>query len=210
MIVISAVFGAGVSLVHYATQDIMAQNDLLKRNRTIANAFNLKVEGESAEAYQQAVEEKLTLVKVERQGRAWYVYLRKHPPYDVGFVFNGIGFWDKISGLLVLNYDLSEVQEIQILDQKETPGLGARIEEPWFREQFKELDVAWEQPIDRRIIIGGGADAPNRVEAITGATQTSMALMQTLNQELQEFRALYESEAFQSRLKENSTGDGAE
>ncbi len=204
MVVLSAVFGAGVSLVHYATQDIMAQNDLLKRNRTIARAFGLAVDGESAEAYQEAVEENLRLIAIERQGMTWYVYIEKKVSGNIGFIFNGIGFWDKISGLLVLSPDLSQVQEIQILDQKETPGLGARIEEPWFREQFKELDIAWQQPIDRRIIIGGGAEAENQVEAITGATQTSLALMQTLNQQLQEFRALYDSPEFQSELQEGT------
>ena len=82
---------------------------------------------------------------------------------------------------------------IQFLEQKETPGLGARIEEPWFTDQFKGLTIAWDKPVEERVIIGASADpkAKNRVDAITGASQTSLALMKSLNRELERFRKVY-------------------
>lgn len=47
-----------------------------------------------------------------------------------------------------------KVHGIKILSQKETPGLGARIEEPWFQRQFSEEDI-------------------NDIDTITGATISS-------------------------------------
>jgi Na+-transporting NADH:ubiquinone oxidoreductase subunit C len=81
---------------------------------------------------------------------------------------------------------------IQFFDHKETPGLGARIEENWFTSQFKGLKIAWNKPEKERVIVGPSPDpnAANRVDAITGATQTSTALMRFLNQELEKIRSL--------------------
>lgn len=91
---------------------------------------------------------------------------------------------------MTLSSDMSKVINIQFLDQKETPGLGARIEEGWFTDQFKGVLIAWDQPSDKRIIVGPAPNpnAKNRVDAITGATQTSLALMRFFNSELESFR----------------------
>ena len=43
MIVISAFFGFGVSLVHYSTLDMLAKNEALHRNRVLCQAFMLNV-----------------------------------------------------------------------------------------------------------------------------------------------------------------------
>ena len=79
-----------------------------------------------------------------------------------------------------------------MLEQKETPGLGARIEEPWFTDQFKGLALAWNDPQGQRVLVGANPapNAANEVDAITGATQTSMALMRFFNEELDAIRPL--------------------
>ena len=102
-------------------------------------------------------------------------------------------FWGPIKGIVVLSADLKTMVNIQFLEQEETPGLGARIEEPWFTDQFKQLEIGWEQSPDTRVVIGGvsGHKLKNRVDAITGATQTCMALMGSLNRELGLFRQAY-------------------
>ncbi len=195
MLVISIVFGTGVAFVHYATQDLLAEKEALHRNRIIARAFKLKVENESAQAYEQALERTIEISDVTYQGRTWTVYRRiGEGSNNIGFRFTGLGFWDRIYGVIVLTPDLEEIVNIQFLEHKETPGLGARIEEPWFTGQFEGLRIAWDAPINQRIIIGPSPrpDAVNQVDAITGASQTSLALMNILNEELAAFRELYE------------------
>jgi len=189
MITICTVFGTGIASVHYATLDMLIKNEKLHKNRTICRVFNLPVTVASADAFQKAIDDNISYEQIAYQGRTWDVYEQKDTS-NIGFVFSGTGFWDRITGVIVISPDLSKVMNIQFLDQKETPGLGARIEEGWFTDQFKDVPIAWEQPADKRIIVGQAPipTAKNRVDAITGATQTSLALMRFLNSELETFR----------------------
>ncbi len=194
IVVISIIFGAGISIVHYATLDTLAENEALNRNRVICNAFLLPVKGDTPNAFQKAIETQIEERLLTADGLSYTIYFRKNSADpDVGFVFSGMGFWDKIEGIIVLSSDLSKVVNIQFLDQKETPGLGARIEEPWFTDQFKGLEIDWTDDEARRLIIGTSSDpsAGNRVDAITGASQTSLALEKLLNDELNRFHKVY-------------------
>ena len=190
MAAICLVFGAGISGVNYATQGLLAKNAAMHRNRVLCRAFQLEVAGSSAEAYQQAVD--ASIQSSDAGGRE--IYTCTAPGKEsVGFVAGGMGFWDRIEAVVVLSPDLQRVLNIQFLEQKETPGLGARIEEPWFTDQFKGLALAWDDPQGQRVLVGANPapNAANEVDAITGATQTSMALMRFFNEELDAFRAAY-------------------
>ena len=191
MAAICLVFGTGIAVVNYATQRLLSQNAALHRNRVLCRAFMLDVAGTSAEAYQQAVDAGIRTDDVG--GRRLYRCVAPGKE-SLGFVAGGMGFWDRIECVVVVSPDLQKILNVQFLDQKETPGLGARIEEPTFTDQFKGLELAWSDPQGQRILVGTSpsANAPNEVDAITGATQTSMALMRFLNEELDAFRAAYD------------------
>ncbi len=49
----------------------------------------------------------------------------------------GNGLWDIIKGYLALGTDLNTVKGVSFYEHKETPGLGARITEDWFKDNFK-------------------------------------------------------------------------
>jgi len=194
MVIIAICFGFGVSFVHYATLDILEKNEALHRNRVLCRAFLLDVTEDTPEAYEKAIEHSIESTEVAGDGRVWQIYTRgDSEPHNVGFTFSGLGFWDRIDGIVVLSPDLRKMVHVQFLEQKETPGLGARIEESWFTDQFKGLPIAWEASVEKRVIIGPATDpkAENRVDAITGASQTSLALMKSLNRELDLFRTAY-------------------
>jgi Na+-transporting NADH:ubiquinone oxidoreductase subunit C len=149
------------------------------------------VQQPTALGYETAIEQQLTKLEFAQGNRVWEVYIRKTPPMDIGFVFSGMGFWDEIRGVLVLSPNLNEISSIEFLDQKETPGLGARIEEQWFKGQFNGYTIDWDQPIQDRIVFGQQNNG-KAIDAITGATQTTMALERILNTELAEFRTIYQ------------------
>lgn len=185
---ICVVFGSGVAAVNFATQGLLEKNAAMHRNRVVCNAFMLEVDGTTADAYEAAVTANIEASEVE--GRQ--IYKRTTGDGEIGFVFGGMGFWDRITGIVVLSPDLSTVLNVQFLEQKETPGLGARIEEAWFTEQFQGLTINWSDMGGQRVVVGASPNpnAENRVDAITGATQTSMALMRFMNEELDRIRAL--------------------
>jgi Na+-transporting NADH:ubiquinone oxidoreductase subunit C len=198
MLTISVVFGIGLSAAHHFTQDILAKNAALHKNRALSHAFMLDVAGDSPEAFETAIERAIKIEEISYQDRTFEFYATKGPgPRRAGFLFSGLGAWGPVTGIAVLSQDLQTMVNIQFLEHQETPGLGARIEEAWFTDQFKGLEIGWEKPPDRRIIIGATADpdAKNRVDAITGATQTSMALMKSLNAELASFKKAYANRA---------------
>jgi Na+-transporting NADH:ubiquinone oxidoreductase subunit C len=112
-----------------------------------------------------------------------------------GVRFRGFGFWAPIEGILALGPDLSETVGLAILDQKETPGLGGRIEEPVFTSQFRE-GIRVSPPseggaeyikISATPPQAGSEAAERHVDAISGATQTCLAMDRILNETLQGF-----------------------
>jgi electron transport complex protein RnfG len=67
---------------------------------------------------------------------------------------------------------------IKILNQNETPGLGARIAEPEFTARFRNKDV----------------QEVASVEAITGATISSRAVIDSVKKKAEEIKALITNE----------------
>jgi Na+-transporting NADH:ubiquinone oxidoreductase subunit C len=190
MVVVSAVCGAAVSFVHFAMKDTLDANTQLARNRTIARAFTLVVEQDRAESYTTALREQVTADTILYEGRSWQRFTRASPPHDIGFIFSGMGFWDAIIGIIVLSSDLSTIRALDIIEQKETPGLGARIEEDLFKGQFSGYSTDWDNASGKPVNFGaeGEADKGQRIDAITGATQTSLSLEKIINNELAAFR----------------------
>jgi len=189
IILISIFFGVAISAVHFITLPMLKKNESLHKNRIIAQAFMLEVARKTPEAYQAVLDKKFSRDTIKVGNEKMEVLTNKETK-EVGFVFDGMGFWEPISGVIVLDDDLENIVNLKILQQKETPGLGARIEEKWFTNQFKDLNVKWQAPKNKKIIIGSTAstDKSNVVDAITGATQTSMALMRMLNEDLTKFQ----------------------
>ena len=95
----------------------------------------------------------------------------------------GAGLWGPIWGYVGFEGDLKTIKAVRFGHKGETPGLGAKIaDEPWFAESFvgKVIgagEVLFEvaKPANRQLPESG-------VDAISGATITSQALGNTLNQ----------------------------
>jgi len=98
-------------------------------------------------------------------------------PVGVAFKADGGGFQGNIAIMVGIGLDYLKLKGIKILEQLETPGLGNRISEPAFEGQFKDLDV---KP---RIeyIKNRKPEKPNQIQAITGATISSDAVVKNLN-----------------------------
>lgn len=79
------------------------------------------------------------------------------------------GFQDRIRLLIGLDADASRIVGLVVLESRETPGLGDRIREPEFRDRFA----------------GQPAEGPVRVDAITGATISSEAVVRAVGEEVE-------------------------
>lgn len=126
------------------------------------------------------------VAKAELDGQHVYRgYDDSGQPLAYAFPVGGKGFWGRIEGLLALNNDLNEITGIVFTQNVETPGLGARITEQWFRDQFQGISLP-EHPKDGKYVVVSKQDAGkgNRVDAITGATMTSTLVEKFLNEDI--------------------------
>ena len=93
------------------------------------------------------------------------------------FPFRGAGLWGEIEGVLGYDASLEHITGMDILKQNETPGLGGRIGEDWFRDQF----IGKQGPFTELTQNGGEEEHLYSFQAITGATSTSAAFQSIIN-----------------------------
>ncbi len=98
----------------------------------------------------------------------------------------GMGYQDVITVLYGYSFEKDAIVGLQVLESKETPGLGDKIEkDPAFLANFEALDVSLTEdgsavahPIEA--VKSGEKDNPWQVDGITGATISSVAIADML------------------------------
>lgn len=90
----------------------------------------------------------------------------------------GAGYNGRIQALLAIRGDMRTLAGIAVTEQSETPGLGARIEEPLWQQSFAGKQVFDERGEPRFAVARGPARTDYEVDGITGATRTSNAVTQ--------------------------------
>ena len=109
----------------------------------------------------------------------------------------GSGFQGKVSIMVGLTMDFTKITGIKILEQIETPGLGTKIvvdpsnkQDPyWFPNQFKQLKTEPEIGMVKNV----KPSNPNDIQAITGATISSQAVVNILNNYIKKVRKAHAS-----------------
>lgn len=91
--------------------------------------------------------------------------------------YEGNGFQGKIRLIIGVDKDLTNILGLEVLEQVETPGLGTKVTETPFTDQFKNLLV---KP-QINSVKGVQPSNPNEVQAITGATISSKAVVRIIN-----------------------------
>ncbi|MBN2057841.1 MAG: RnfABCDGE type electron transport complex subunit G [Candidatus Saganbacteria bacterium] len=96
----------------------------------------------------------------------------------------GNGYQGVIKMMVGVNADFSKFTGMIVLEQVETPGLGAKIAEGAFTAQFKGL--ASKPPIE--YVKSAKPSKLNQIEAITGATISSRAVVNIINKTVQQWQ----------------------
>lgn len=85
----------------------------------------------------------------------------------------GAGYQSTLRAMLAIEPDLVTIAALAIVEQGDTPGFGARIEEPEWLAQWPGKKIADETGTVRIELVRGGASTPYEVDGISGATRTS-------------------------------------
>jgi electron transport complex protein RnfG len=100
---------------------------------------------------------------------------------------SGMGYQDVIRVLYGYSFTEKAIVGIRVLESKETPGLGDKIEtDESFQENFRRLDVSLSADGTRvenaiTAVKQGTKEHPWEVDGITGATISSVAIANLLN-----------------------------
>lgn len=106
------------------------------------------------------------------------------------FEIKGNGLWGSMRALVSTSTDFKTILDFAIVNQQETPGLGARIEEKWFLEQFQNrLFVVNPQSTEdvtqsyEFIAETQSPETDRQLRRVTGATITSDSVIKMLRAE---------------------------
>ena len=100
----------------------------------------------------------------------------------------GMGYQDNIRVLYAYSFELDAIVGFKVLESKETPGLGDKVEiEPHFIANFDALDASVNEDgtgLQNPIVTvkQGEKTQPWQLDGITGATITSEAIGKILNE----------------------------
>lgn len=105
--------------------------------------------------------------------------------------FSGSALWGTVTGVLAVDAAVDRIAGLEIVSHNETPGLGGRIDEPWFKDQFRGEKIGAD---GIRVRQGGGSGDPDKengeLDAVTGASRTSGAMEAIVNAEIAALRAV--------------------
>ncbi|MBB6215942.1 Na+-transporting NADH:ubiquinone oxidoreductase subunit C [Anaerosolibacter carboniphilus] len=181
MMVITAVFTFALSALHQNTIVAVQGNQLIKNQKKILYAFNIPFDD---------------TMKTEEINTLYNTHIKESKRGDLliyeGYIddqlqgyateMEGPGLWGNIHGVIAINKDLDAILGVDFLTHSETPGLGGRIDEQWFKEQFRNIPLNTTSPY---VLYRPSPDGT--VDAIAGATLTSKAVLDIVNDSLNQF-----------------------
>jgi RnfABCDGE-type electron transport complex G subunit len=174
---VGLISGSLLAVVNLLTRDRIAFNQQQEINAAI-----LKVVPGTESSAELYAEESLTIYggrDAEGQLIGYAVYT------------SGTGFQDVVSMMFGVDAEISRINSLTVLEQKETPGLGAKItDEQAFLRFWKNR--AADRPLTLHKPAAGAPEelSPSEVNTITGATISSQKVMGIVNLSLERLKQL--------------------
>ena len=89
----------------------------------------------------------------------------------------GYGLWGTLYGYISIEDDFNTVSGIEFYDHKETPGLGAEVDNPKWKAQWKGKKIYKDNIVNLAVIKGkveaGDSESTYKIDGLSGATITS-------------------------------------
>jgi len=180
--IVAFLFVIIIALVDNATKNRVLQNQKLVTAQAFLNAIDAAVDDEAETLAEfSRIFPSVEGPRIKRAQVGNETVLVK--------MFSGQGLWGTVTGVIAVDETVERVVGLDIISHSETPGLGGRIEEDWFKGQFRNERIGDEGIIVRKGE-GGLDDNPDNglVDGITGASLTSAAMEAIVLDEINAFR----------------------
>lgn len=175
-----------IGLVDIVTRPAVNRNKTLFQKQAVCDAAGVATP-ESAEALTAWYATNVTSM-TNAEGAVYYRVTGTDVGPTLVLVQKGPGLWGTIKAYIGFNGNA--IAGVTFQDHVETPGLGARIDEPWFRRQFAgktgPFSRMGSEPKDKT----AGTREMDAFDQITGATITSVAVKDIVNKSIERARAL--------------------
>lgn len=181
MSLVTAVFVFVLAFLEAGTAeqiDFLENTELQKK---ILYVFDIPVESEDPEKIDKQFNEHIDTEEID--GEKLYSLEDNGEIEAYAFPVGGSGLWGSIEAYVGISADYSTLLGLEFISHDETPGLGGRISEEWFKDQFRGIEL---EASDDEYIIYTPAEGGN-VDAITGATLTSQSVRNFLNEDIEKF-----------------------
>ena len=180
ILVLALIFGSALAAVQVNLSGVIAANKL---NETLERVPEL-VFGETAAAGMTSPNSSVEItpgtVTIKKDLKTSYYNLFRvvREGKLAGWVVKagGQGYADKIEIIIGLDPGADTITGLFVLQQKETPGLGNKITFPRWRNQFIRKKTS--TPL---VVTKGKSQAPNAIDAVTGATISSRSVTGIVN-----------------------------
>ena len=180
MIVITIICVGILATFYHLTHKRVKDYQLAQIRKQVLETFDLPTETVS-EDYQKYI------TMQTRDTLTFYEAKRDNNMIGYCFPVQGSGLWGTIRALIALDRDLSRIIGFTVVEQNETPGLGARIKESWFLDQFKNKQILSNKEVIKLTLIPEDEKADKtEIQQITGATASSRAVVNILYNNLVE------------------------
>jgi len=180
MIVITAFFIGVLATLFHATQPRVQAIRAYRQQLVVLGLFDLAdtttPQDSVAALYARHI------APQQKDGYTWYRAAVGDSLLGWAFPMQGSGLWGGISAMLAVSPDYTTITRLAIVDQSETPGLGARIGEDWFLTQFRGKPLVTDGKVQSYTLVPEDAagPAPNEVRQVTGATASSRSVTQII------------------------------
>lgn len=123
-------------------------------------------------------------VTVDEQNKIFWGLTGNEKVAGYAFVGKGGGYQGVIRLMIGVSANWQSLKGVIVLENIETPGLGAKITSDLFLSQFQNLQI--EPPIE--YVMNKPPENPNQIQAITGATISSRAVINIINSTIAEVK----------------------
>lgn len=147
----------------------------LAKNKILANE-QLKIEGAIFKLSPSA--KRIEETKID-SSPLYKLFDKNNGLIGYAVLVSGNGYQGQIKLLAAADSSFSTIEGIQVIESSETPGLGAKINEDFFKKQFKGIKIAI--PIE---CVKERTAKDNEIVAISGATISSKAVVSILNEKM--------------------------
>jgi len=179
VLVLGTILSSALISVNTFTTPLIERNQAVKLQKTVLSAFGYSYEIDTLEAIYNKN------ITVGGEGETLHY---KAENGLIAFPYKGKGFQGEITGIIAMESDIQTISGLAILSQVETPGLGSRIGEEPFLNQFPG------QKFSPLLVFtsAGNAKTDNEIDGISGATLSSKAIINILNDNFAGFKTIVE------------------